>query len=183
MQAHFDAALSQFREEERQSLEWKQDPQTLAYLDAMDKVEIRMAERYLRDPVRNSPVPIFVLSTQAADELDIRHLCDYVMNVPAGQVVGEASCAAGGRGDRGGSSRGSSNCSHLAVVVESAERICLFTYLQKVGDEFYAGRLRPSKSKKKRDCVNISCDNVMRMTNMSTASPWATASRFLQIWV
>src|SRR3954471_2241025 len=32
LQAHFDAALNQFREEERQSNAWKQDPPTLKYL-------------------------------------------------------------------------------------------------------------------------------------------------------
>jgi hypothetical protein len=34
---------------------------------------------------------IFVLSTQSADELDILHLCDYVMGIPAAEIVGEAS--------------------------------------------------------------------------------------------
>src|SRR5688572_8189151 len=68
-QAHFDAALEGFKEDERQAQAWKQDPQTLAYLAALDAVEVRMAERYLRDPIRAHK--LFVLSTQAADELNI----------------------------------------------------------------------------------------------------------------
>src|SRR5436190_13196470 len=80
LQAHFDAALNQFREEERQANEWKQDPSTLAYLTALDAIDVKMADRYLRDPIREKN--LFVLSTQAADEIDILHLTDYVMGVP-----------------------------------------------------------------------------------------------------
>src|SRR5688500_14767921 len=65
LQAHFDAALVQFREEERQSHGWKQDARTSQYLDALDKIEVRMADRYLRDVIRRHNV--FILSTQAAD--------------------------------------------------------------------------------------------------------------------
>src|SRR5206468_2382383 len=89
MQAHFDAALNQFREEERQSLEWKQDPKTLAYLTALDALEVKLAERYLREIIRKHNV--FVLSTQTADEMDILHLCDYVIGADAAKIVGPAS--------------------------------------------------------------------------------------------
>ena len=34
--------------------EWKQDPQTLAYLTALDAIEVRMADRYLRDEIRTA---------------------------------------------------------------------------------------------------------------------------------
>jgi hypothetical protein len=61
MQAHFDAALRQYREEERQQHAWKQDAKTLAYLKALDAIEVRMADRYLRDVMRAHGV--FVLST------------------------------------------------------------------------------------------------------------------------
>src|SRR4029453_1998338 len=69
MQAHFDAALNQFRKEEKQQHAWKQDPQTLQYLDALDKLDVKMTDRYLRPIIQQHKV--FVLSTQAADEIDI----------------------------------------------------------------------------------------------------------------
>ena len=72
LQAHFDFALEQYRDDQRQTHGWKQDPQTLAYLAALDKVEVKMAERYLRPAILEHKV--FVLSTQAADEMDILHL-------------------------------------------------------------------------------------------------------------
>ncbi len=89
MQAHFDAALNPFREEERQARGWKQDPKTLAYLAALDKGDVKMAEIYLRDLIRKHNA--FMLSTQTADEIDILHLADYVMGVEAAEVVGAAS--------------------------------------------------------------------------------------------
>src|SRR5947207_12235007 len=46
-QAHFDAALSVYREEERHANAWKADEKTLAYLDALDKIDVKMADRYL----------------------------------------------------------------------------------------------------------------------------------------
>ena len=85
LQAHFDAGLNDFREEERQAQEWKQDAGTLAYLDALDELEIKLADRYLRDLIRQHN--LFVLSTLTADEMDILHLCDYLMGVPAAAVV------------------------------------------------------------------------------------------------
>jgi hypothetical protein len=89
MQAHFEAALNQFRQEERQTHEWKQDPQTLKYLDALDKIDVKMSDRYLRDIIRQHKA--MLLSTQAADELDILHLTDYVMGASAAEVVGAPS--------------------------------------------------------------------------------------------
>src|SRR4051812_15627466 len=44
LQAHFDAALEGYREDEREAKQWKQDPQTLAFLDALDKIQVPMAE-------------------------------------------------------------------------------------------------------------------------------------------
>src|SRR4051794_34422579 len=87
-QAHFDAALNQFREEERQQQGWKQDAQTLKYLEALDAISVKMADRYLRDIIRQHK--LYVLSTQAADKLDILHLTDYVMGVSVDELVGEA---------------------------------------------------------------------------------------------
>src|SRR5258706_844481 len=69
LQAHFDAALEGFKEDERQALEWRQDPKTTAYLAALDGIEVRMGERYLREMIRAHK--IYVLSTQTADEINI----------------------------------------------------------------------------------------------------------------
>lgn len=131
MQAHFNAALSQFREEERQSQGWKQDPDTLTYLEALDAIDVRMADRYLRDAIRTHSV--FVLSTQTADEMDITHLCDYVMGVPAADVVGAVSAPP----DDGPTERDRAwffKLFSLRGMSETVERICFFTYLQKSDD-------------------------------------------------
>ena len=45
LQAHFDAAIEGFREDERQAHEWKRDPSTLTYLTALDAIHVKMAER------------------------------------------------------------------------------------------------------------------------------------------
>src|SRR4051812_47554580 len=89
LQAHFDAALEGFKEDERQAKEWKQDPQTKAYLAALDKIEVKMAERYLRDVIRQHGV--FVLSTQTADEINIAYLADTIMGASPGEIVGDSS--------------------------------------------------------------------------------------------
>ena len=133
LQAHFNAALHQYREEERQSHGWKQDEATLKYLDALDKIEVKMSDRYLRDPIRQHN--LFVLSTQTADELDIMHLTDYVMSVPPAEVVGPASAPpedGATESDRAWFFKLFS----LRGMHEGQERMCFFTYLQKVEDTF-----------------------------------------------
>lgn len=126
-QAHFDAALEGFREEERQSKEWKQDPQTLAYLAALDALEVRMADRYLRDVIRKHN--LFVLSTQSADEMNIAYLADYVMGVPAAEVVGAASAPPDEPTER--DLAWFFKLFSLRGMVEGAERMCFFAFLQK----------------------------------------------------
>ena len=130
-QAHFDVALNQFREEERQSLGWKQDPETAAYLDALDKIDVKMADRYLRPLIKEHRV--FVLSTQAADEMDVLHLCDYVMGVEAAEVVGRASAPP----EDGATERDRAwyfKLFALRGIVDDVERMCFFAYLQKAED-------------------------------------------------
>ena len=132
LQAHFDAALNAFRAEERQSLEWKQDPATLKYLEALDALDIKMPERYLRDALRKHNV--FVLSTQTADEMDILHLCDYVMSVDAAEVVGRTSAPPEEptQQDRAWFFKLFS----LRGIKGDLEQMCFFTYLQKTEDTF-----------------------------------------------
>jgi hypothetical protein len=131
VQAHFDAALTGFREEERTSQEWKQDPKTLAYLAALDAVEVKMAERYLREPIRKHN--IFVLSTQAADEMNIAYLSDYVMGVSAAEIVGSASAPPDEPEEK--DLAWFFKLFSLRGMVEGTERMCFFTFLQKSDDE------------------------------------------------
>ncbi len=132
-QAHFDVAMNQFREEERQQHGWKKDAQTTKYLEALDALEIRMSDRYLRKEIRTHKLS--VLSTQAADELDIQHLCDYVMGVEAAQVVGRTSAPP----EDGATEQDRAwffKLFSLRGIVEGEERMCFFAYLQKVDDTF-----------------------------------------------
>ena len=129
-QAHFDVAIEQYREEERSEQGWKQDPKVLAYLEALDKVELKMTEVYLREIIKQHNA--FVLSTQAADEMNIAYLCDYVMGVPATQVVGEASAPP--EEPTEADLAWFFKMFSLRGVVEGVERMCFFTYLQKADD-------------------------------------------------
>jgi len=131
-QAHFDAALNQFRAEERQQNEWKQDPETLKYLDALDKIDVKMPDRYLRDPLRESGA--IALSTQTADEMDILHLTDFVMGVDPADVVGKASAPPEEptEQDRAWFFKLFS----LRGMKGDIEQMCFFTFLQKTDDSF-----------------------------------------------
>ena len=131
LQAHFDAALNQYREDEHSTHGWKQDPQMQAYLDALDKIEVKMEERYLRPMIREHK--IHVLSTQAADEMDILHLVDFIMGVPSAEVVGEASAPPDEeptQQDRAWFFKLFS----LRGIKDGVERMFFFAYLQKADE-------------------------------------------------
>lgn len=132
LQAHFDTALEGFREDERSSLEWKQDQKTAAYLAALDKVEIKLAERYLREPIRTHN--LFVLSTQTADEINIVYLTDQIMGITPAQLVGSKSAPP----DEPSESDLAwfFKLFSLRGVIDGVERMCFFTYLQKSDDLF-----------------------------------------------
>jgi hypothetical protein len=132
LQAHFDVAMNAFREEERQSLEWKQDPATLKYLEALDALDVKMQERYLRPIIRQHGVS--VLSTQAADEMDIVHLCDYVMGVDPADVVGRASAPPEEPTEQ--NRAWFFKLFSLRGIVDGVERMCFFAFLQKADDSF-----------------------------------------------
>lgn len=89
LQAHFDAALKQYTEDQEQSYGWKQDPEVTAYLKALKAIDMKMADKYVRDVIRQHK--IFILSTQTVDEMDILHLCDFIIGIPSAEIVGEAS--------------------------------------------------------------------------------------------
>jgi hypothetical protein len=134
LQAHFDAAMAGFRDDQRSSQEWKQDPKTVEFLAALDAIEVKMEDRYLRSVMRLHK--IFVLSTQSADEINIAYLCDYIMGVPAADLVGAASAPPDEPTERDlawffklFSLRG--------IGDSDQERMCFFAFLQKTdGEEF-----------------------------------------------
>jgi hypothetical protein len=132
LQAHFDVAMTGFKEEERSDQQWKQDPQTLAYLAALDGIELKLAERYLREPIRQHN--LFVLSTQVVDEMNIAHLSDYIMGVSSAQLVGRASAPPDEptEQDLGWFFKLFS----LRGMSKGVERMCFFTFLQKSDDSF-----------------------------------------------
>jgi hypothetical protein len=130
IQAHFDAALEGLREDERQANEWKRDPQTLAYLDAMDKLEVKLADRYLRKEIRAHN--LFVLSTQTADEINIAYLSDHIMGVTAADLVGSRSVPPEEPTEQ--DLAWFFKLFSLRGMVEGTERMCYFTYLQKSDD-------------------------------------------------
>jgi hypothetical protein len=131
LQAHFDVAFNDYREEVAAS-QWKQDANSEAFMAALNAIEVKMAERYLRNVIRAHP--IFVLSTQAADEMDILHLCDYVMGVPAADVVGSASAPPEDPTER--DRAWFFKLFSLRGKAEDVEQMCFFTYLQKSDDTF-----------------------------------------------
>jgi hypothetical protein len=140
-QAHFDAALGQYREEERQQHGWKQDEQTMKYLDALDKIDVKMADRYLRDALQKlaaantdaQPLPTFAISTQTADEIDIVHLTDYLMGVSPEMLVGETSAPP----DEGATEQERAwffKLFSLRGIIDGEERTLFFSFLQKTDD-------------------------------------------------
>src|SRR5262245_47903360 len=132
LQAHLDAALNQFRDDEKSTHSWKQDEKMQAYLEALDKLEVKMADRYLREIIQKHKA--FVLSTQSADEMDILHLCDFIMGIPAGEIVGEASAPPDEPTER--DRAWFFKLFSLRGIVDGVEKMCFFTYLQKSDDTF-----------------------------------------------
>lgn len=133
LQAHFDAALNGYKDDERQMHEWKQNLQTLAYLAALDSVDVKMADRYLRDLIRQHN--LFVLSTQTADEINISYLSNDIIGVSAAEIVGAASAPPDDEPTEADLAWFFKLFS-LRGISEGIEQMCFFTYLQKVGDAF-----------------------------------------------
>ena len=78
---------------------------------------------------------IFVLSTQSADEMNIAYLCDYVMGVPAIDLVGKASAPPDEPTERDLS--WFFKLFSLRGIDGDEERMCFFAFLQKSdGDDF-----------------------------------------------
>jgi hypothetical protein len=130
LQAHFDSAMTQFTEDQKQSHGWKQDPQTQAYLAALETINVKMEEKYLRQAIREHR--IFILSTQSADEMDINHLCDFVMGAAAAEIVGEASAPPEEPSER--DRAWFFKLFALRGIGGETERMFFFAYLQKSDD-------------------------------------------------
>jgi hypothetical protein len=131
LQAHFDAALEGFRDDERSAHGWKQEPGAAAYLKALDAIELKMAERYLRDPIRAHD--LFVLSTQSADEININYLAEDVMGRSTEELVGPASAPPADAPTEQDLAWFFKLFS-LRGVREGTEQMCFFTFLQKSDD-------------------------------------------------
>jgi hypothetical protein len=132
LQAHFDAAMNGFREEEKTDNAWKQDPATLEYLSALDSLEVKMTDKYLREIILLHKV--FVLSTQTADEINIGYLSDYVMGVPAAELVGSKSAPPEEPTEK--DLAWYYKLFSLRGMRDGIEQMCFFTFLQKTDDLF-----------------------------------------------
>jgi hypothetical protein len=131
-QAHFEAGLDGYREEQRHEQQWKQDPDTLAFLEKLDAIDLKMTDRYLREPIRTHK--LFVLSTQTADEMNIAYLSDHIMGVSPAEIVGPASAPPDEPGEA--DLAWFFKLFSLRGTIEGEERMCFFTYLQKSDDSF-----------------------------------------------
>ena len=135
-QAHFEAAFDGFRRDERSANEWRGDETVNAYLDALDAVERKTADGYLRGPLRQHAV--IALSTLTVDEMDVLHLCDGLMGVPAAAVVGRRSAPP----DDDPADRDRAwffklfSLRAARATRDGVERMCFFTFLQKTDDGF-----------------------------------------------
>ena len=130
LQAHFDAGLEGYKEDERQATEWKKNPDTLAYLAALDEIKLSMADTYLRDPVRRGG--LHVLSTITTDEINIAYLTDYIMGVTPVELVGAASAPPSDPSER--DLAWFFKLFSLRGIRDGEERIFFFAYLQKTED-------------------------------------------------
>jgi hypothetical protein len=132
LQAHFDAALAGYKEDEQQSHQWKQDPKTKAYFQALDAIEVKMADRYLRAIIAEHN--IFVLSTQTADEINIVYLTEQIMGISAAQLVGPKSAPPDEPTEH--DLAWFFKLFSLRGMNEGIQQMCFFTYLQKSDDGF-----------------------------------------------
>jgi hypothetical protein len=132
LQAHFDVALDDFKNEQREAFGWKQDAKMTAFLGALDAIDVKMPDRYLREIIRKHSV--FVLSTLTADEMDISHLTETVMGSEVADVVGPASAPPDDPTER--DRAWFFKLFSLRGMFEGVERMCFFTYMQKAEDTF-----------------------------------------------
>jgi hypothetical protein len=131
LQAHFDAGLEAHRADEREASGWKGEAGTAAYLAAMEKVDLKLAELYLREPIRK--LGVYVLSDMAFDEIDILYLTEQVMGIAPADLVGEAS-APPAEGATEAERAWFFKLFALRGMRDGAEAMCFFTYMQKTDE-------------------------------------------------
>jgi hypothetical protein len=108
LQAHFNAAMDGFREDEKTENQWKQDEQTAEYLKALDEIDVKMADRYLREVIRQG--------------------------ISAAELVGAASAPPEQPSEQ--ELAWYYKLFSLRGMVEGRERMCFFTFLQKTDEGF-----------------------------------------------
>ncbi len=140
--AHVTVALDQRREDESQDLGWRQDEESQAYLEALDALQSDPAAWYLRDTIRDHK--LFLLSTLAADEMNILHLCGNLMGLPVADVVGKASAPESlDDDDLDPTPPPESECTwyfklfSLRGTTGGVERMCFFAYMQRASDDMW----------------------------------------------
>jgi hypothetical protein len=131
-QAHFDVALHAHIEEFRSEHEWRQDPGADGYLRALESSKTLMAQRYLRDTIREHRV--FVLSTHSVGELNLLFLCEQIMRADPAEVVGadDAPDDTATDADRTWYFK----LFALRGVVEQTERMFFFAFMEKASAEW-----------------------------------------------
>jgi hypothetical protein len=135
LQAHFDAAFIGYKEDERQAHEWKQSIAAKEYMAELDKIEMKMADRYLRDAIAKHG--LFILSTYTIDEINIAWLCDQIMSVPIADLVGRAAAPKEtGEEPEEQDLAWFFKLFSLRGIIDGVERMCFFVFLQKAEDTF-----------------------------------------------
>ena len=132
LQAHFEAGLTSYLDDERSATDWKQEDTTKRYLSELDSIEEKMSVRYARDAVKKLNVAI--LSTQTADEMNINLIADHIMGIGAENLVGENSAPHEGADES--ELAWYFKLFSLRAKVNDVERMCFFTFMQKTSDEF-----------------------------------------------
>lgn len=137
LQAHFDAGLAGFVEDERSAHAWRNDPKTTAFLETLESFNWNLPERYARPLIREHG--IIALSTQIIDEVNIELITDQIMNRPPADLVGQASAPNSDPDAEAPSDADRAwffKLFFLRGLIEKEERILLYTFLQKTDDSF-----------------------------------------------
>ena len=132
LQAHMDVAITQTREDERQSLGWKNDPSTNEYLEKLDEAGLDMQQWWMRDLLRDHELA--TVRTQTADEINISYIADFIMGVGAAALVGEGFAPSEGAEES--ELAWFFKLFALCSMNEGIEHIVFFVFLQKSSDEF-----------------------------------------------
>ena len=132
LQAHYEAGIAGFMEDERQATEWQNDPKKQAFIKAMDDIKVTMEQWYAREAIKQHKA--YILSTRAADELNIQFLTDHIMGISPADLVGEQSAPPDNPTDQ--DLAWFFKLFSLRGMINETEHLCFFTFLQKSDDGF-----------------------------------------------